>query len=160
MARQNLGDRPVGAPVIYLEYAAVADGELPAFSTLLLESASQRRFVGLPGLGTNVPHSSRTLQHHAFLARQLLPSSRIASHQGRSAARLALISPSRRDFTSFRSIAPTILRASSSVAAKARKSFSRCPLATGSPSRQRTNSRYAPNGRSLSSLTSVTISTL
>jgi hypothetical protein len=43
-------------------------------------------------VGTDVPHASRTFEYDAFLARQLLPSWRIASHQGSSSARLVLIS--------------------------------------------------------------------
>src|SRR5450759_5838895 len=94
MARQNLCDRPVGASLINLQYDPVTDRELPVFFTLLLESASERRFVRLPRVGADVPHSARPLEHDAFLARQLLPSCRIESHQGSSSARLALMSVS------------------------------------------------------------------
>src|SRR6202521_2332401 len=141
MARQNLGDRPVDAPLIDLQDDPVTDRELPVFLTLLFESASQRRLVCLPRVGADVPYSARPFEHDAFLARQLLPSLRIESHQGNSSLRLALMRPSSFIFTSLSGIAPTILRASSSVVAKARNSVSRCPLATGSPCPQRTNSR-------------------
>src|SRR5450759_780007 len=141
MARQNLGDRPVGAPLIYLQDDSVPDRQLPVFFTLLLEPASERCLVRLPRVGADVPYSARPLEHDAFLARQLLPSWRIESHQGSSSARLDLMSVSSVIFTSLSNIAPTILRASSSVVAKARNSVSRCPLATGSPRPQRTNRR-------------------
>src|SRR5438552_4464261 len=121
------------AALIDLEYHPVTNRQLFGFFTLLLEPAAQRCFVRLSSLSANVPESSRSLQHDAFLTRQLLPSWRIASHQGSDSARLALMSSSSFVFTSLRRSAPTIFRASSSVAARARNSVSKCPLATGSP---------------------------
>src|SRR6267154_2506129 len=141
MSRKNVANRPVLAALIDLEYHSVTDRELSVLFALLLESSAKRGLVRLSRVGADVPYSARALEHDAFLARQLLPSWRIESHQGSSSARLALMRVSSVTFTSFSNIAPTILRASSSVDAKARKSVSRCPLATGSPRPQRTNSR-------------------
>src|SRR2546423_12979859 len=160
MPRQNLGDRPVSATLIDFQDDPVAYCELLRFFTFLLQSSAQRRLVRLSGFGAYMPDPTRPLQHDASFARQLLPSLRISSHQGRSPARFALISPSSLVFTSLRRISPTTARASNSLAANARNSVSRCPLATGSPWPQRTNKRYAANGRSLSPLLSLTISTL
>src|SRR5437870_13493031 len=121
------------AALIDLEHHSVTDGQFLRFFTLLFEPAAQRRFVRLTRLSANVPESSRSLQHDAFLTRQLLPSWRIPSHHGSDSGRLALMSSSSFVFTSLRRSAPTIFRASSSVAAKARNSVSKWPLATGSP---------------------------
>src|SRR6266849_1514611 len=141
MPGKNLGDRPVHTALIDLQNDPITDRQLPVFLTLLLESASKRRLVRLSRVGADVPYSARPFEHDALLARQLLPSLRIESHQGSSSLRFALMRPSSFNFTSLSDSAPTILRASSSVAAKARNSVSRCPLATGSPWAQRTNSR-------------------
>src|SRR6267142_2859956 len=138
MSRQDFRDRPVDAALIDLQNDAITARQLPFLLALLLESASKRRLMRLSGVGTDVPYSARSVEHDPFLARQLLPSLRIESHHGSSSLRLALIRSSSFNFTSLSDSAPTILRASSSVAAKARKSVSRCPLATGSPWPQRT----------------------
>ena len=92
MARENLGDRPVDASLIDLENDPVTDRQLSVLLALLLEPASQRRLVRLPRVGADVPYPARALEHDAFLARQLLPSWRIESHQGSSSARFAVIS--------------------------------------------------------------------
>src|SRR5258706_12115301 len=141
MPRQDFRNRPVHAALIDLENDAITDRQLPFLLTLLLESASKRRFMRLSGVGADVPYSACSFEHDTFRARQLLPSLRIESHHGSSSLRLALIRPSSFNFTSLSDSAPTILRASSSVAAKARKSVSRCPVATGSPWPQRPNSK-------------------
>src|ERR1700680_3486372 len=108
MSRENLGDRPVLAALVYLEHHSITHRELSVLLALLFESSAKRGLVHLSRIGADVPYAARALEHDAFLARQLLPSWRIESHQGSSSARLALMSVSSVTFTSFSNIAPTM----------------------------------------------------
>ena len=92
MPRENLRDRPVLTSLVYLENHAITDGEFSVLLTLLLEPSAKRGFVRLPRVGADMPYPACPLEHDALLARQLVPSWRIESHQGSSFARFSVIS--------------------------------------------------------------------
>ena len=92
MPGQDLSDGPLLAALIRLQDNAVTDRQLLALLALLFESSAQRRFVYLSRFRADMPDAAGSFQHDAFLSDQELPSWRIASHQGRSSARLDMIS--------------------------------------------------------------------